>query len=247
MMRRYALSLLLLALPAVAPAQPSKPPPLSATAPKAAPVVIVSYPPAVVVRIDGKPVMTAVAGHPRVQRVANTRALILLGVKPESGPVADRRQDEGYYLRVGDAWMTATWLVGPWQPAALVPYQRRQLDAVAAELEKQGAVDPILLPARPPAGAVPQVFVTEVPATLVLFDGPPRYVPLAGTRLARATNADHEVLLDTAARKYFLRVDGEWLAASSLDGPWNAVAASALPAEVAGALPAARPGPSTSR
>ena len=45
----------------------------------APPQVIVSYSPAILVPIDGAPVMKPVPNHSRAQRVINTRALILKG------------------------------------------------------------------------------------------------------------------------------------------------------------------------
>ncbi len=45
----------------------------------APPQVLVSYSPAILVPIDGAPVLKPVPGHSRVQRVINTRALILKG------------------------------------------------------------------------------------------------------------------------------------------------------------------------
>jgi hypothetical protein len=51
------------------------------------PQVIVSYSPAILVPIDGAPVLKPVAGHSRVQRVINTRALILCYVRRSPGSI----------------------------------------------------------------------------------------------------------------------------------------------------------------
>ena len=59
------------------------------------PQVIVSYSPAILVPIDGAPVMKPVPGHSRFQRVINTRALIL------QGGLGDK-----FYMHVYDGWLS---------------------------------------------------------------------------------------------------------------------------------------------
>ena len=234
MPRSALLLVLLLACPPLAAQAPSPSAPASANpASRPAPQVFVSYPPAVVVRIDGRPTLGPVPGHSKVMRVANASALILFADRPDSEPVGDRVLREAYYLKVNGEWMTATWLVGPWKPARdLVPFLRRQLDKIADELGQQGLrVGVETSPA--PAGVVPKVYVSEVPAQLVLFDGPPRYAPIDGTRLARATNADHDVLLDGSTRTFYVPAHGVWLSGPALDGPWTVVPDGALPPDVA--------------
>lgn len=232
-MPRSALLLaLLLACPPLAAQAPA---PSAARAAAGGPVqqVFVSFPPAIVVRIDGEPTLGPVPGHPRVSRVTNASVVILFANRPNSEPLSDRQLHEAYYLKVNGQWMTASWLVGQWKPASdLVPLLRRQLDKIADELGQQGVRASVTTSPGPP-GAVPRVYVSEVPAQLVLFDGPPRYAPIEGTRLSRATNADHEVLLDGSTRTFYIPAQGVWLSAPALDGPWSVVPAGALPPEVA--------------
>lgn len=196
------------------------------------PQVIVSYPPAALVRVDGTPSLAPVPGHPRVQRVRNTRALILFAAKPDSAYLSDRSVDEAYYLRASDGWLTSTGIAGPWKPVDLVPFLRRQLDAIASSLEGTPGFEPVAVevaPGRPAA----RVFVTESPAELVVFTGPPRYEPIPGTRLTRAANADRMLVMDPATRTLYLRSGPQWLAAPHLDGPWRVAPAEALPADLA--------------
>lgn len=205
-----------------------------AQAPDAPPQVIVTHPPAALVRIDGAAALGPVPGHPRVQRVKNSRALILLASRPDTEYVGDRQKHDAYYVRVGDTWMTSAFLTGPWAPASLVPLLRRQLDAIATELERAGEVSPVVAAnATAAPGAMLHLFVTETPAELVVFAGPPQYAPVDGTRLLRASNADRDVLLDGGTRTYYVRTDGRWLAAPRLDGPWTFAAPDALPPDVA--------------
>ena len=69
----------------------------------APPQVIVSYSPAILVPIDGAPVLKPVPNHPHAQRVINTRALIL------QGGIGNK-----FYIHVYDGWLTASTINGPW-------------------------------------------------------------------------------------------------------------------------------------
>jgi len=75
----------------------------------APPWVIVSESPALLVPIDGDPVIRPVAGT-TFDRVINTRALIL---RPQGGTT--------FYLHVYDGWMTAGGIGGPWVQASMAP------------------------------------------------------------------------------------------------------------------------------
>jgi hypothetical protein len=98
------------------------------------------------------------------------------------------------------------------------------------------------------AQGAPAIVTSEVPAELVLFDGPPQFAPIVGTSLSWATNTTSDVLRDASAT--YLLLAGRWFRAPSLDGPWSFVAGDALPADfaripptsLAGAVLAAVPG-----
>ena len=67
----------------------------------APPQVLVSYSPAILVPIDGAPVLKPVPGHSNAQRVINTRALILQG-----------GLGNDFYIHVYDGWLTSSSIVG---------------------------------------------------------------------------------------------------------------------------------------
>ncbi len=70
------------------------------------PRVVVSYSPAILVPIDGAPVLKPVPSHSRAQRVINTRALILQGGFGNK-----------FYIHVYDGWLEADAISGPWVQA----------------------------------------------------------------------------------------------------------------------------------
>ena len=188
------------------------------------PRVLVSQVPAILVPVDGAPVLVDVKGAPGWQRVVNTRALIL---KSPSGPQ--------YFLRVYDGWMMAAALDGRWEQPFLPP---AGIDAAMKAASASGVVD--LLdggrrgnPKPSLANGVPAILVTQVPAELIVFDGPPDFVPLVGTALKWASNTRSDVLQDTAGGAYYVLLAGRWFRASALTGPWSFVASDALPADFA--------------
>jgi hypothetical protein len=221
------LPVLLLAAAVAAAQAPPKPAPGAVRLP---PQVITSFPPAALVRVNGPAVMVPVPGRSGMQRVGNSGALILLAQMPNDEYSSER--PVAYYLRLRDGWMSAAYLVGPWKPASLLPFIRRQLDAVANDLEKAGETAPVNVTLGDGKGPAPRVFVAESPAELVIFDGPPRYVPVAGTGLLRADNADRDLLMDRGSRTLYLAVDGEWLSAPALEGPWAFLDPGAVPADL---------------
>src|SRR5271154_2804108 len=90
------------------------------------PWVIVSYSPAILVPIDGAPVLKTVPANPQFQRVINTRALILQG------------PGQSFYIHVYDGWLQSNAITGPWAQSFNLP---SGMDSVAQTLATSGAVD----------------------------------------------------------------------------------------------------------
>ncbi len=182
------------------------------------PRVFVSDAPAVLVSIAGAPVLQRLADTP-FERVINTRTLML-------------RDARGYWLRVGDGWMTADALDGRWYPVDRVP---ATLDRIAGKLAASAHVDlPVGGAARPvPRDVAPAVFVSHTPAALVVFDGEPALEPIAGTTLLRARNTATHVIVDIVSGHYFALLSGRWFRAPGLQGPWAHVSARGLPRDFA--------------
>ncbi|MBO3707828.1 MAG: hypothetical protein J5X21_15715 [Candidatus Accumulibacter sp.] len=187
------------------------------------PRVIVSQSPAILVPIDGSPVIRLVAGS-RFERVINTQALI---VRPRQGSI--------WYLHVYDGWLAASALDGPWLPAGEAP---PGLADLARQLAGKGLVDlldggPKASPKPSLANGVPTIHVSQTPAELIVFKGQPNFVPITGTGLLWADNTTADVLVNTANDDYYTLLSGRWYRAQSLNGPWTFVAANALPADFA--------------
>ena len=170
----------------------------------APPQVIVSYSPAILVPIDGAPVLKPVPNHSRAKRVINTRALILQG-----------GIGNGYYIHVYDGWLASTSIEGPWTQAMPGPFMQREMDAIAQELAKTGTVDlldggPKATPKPSLANGVPTIYTAQGPTELIVFSGQPDFVPIVGTQLLWASNTTNDVLIDTANNNYYVLLAGRW-------------------------------------
>jgi len=191
------------------------------------PQVIVSYSPAILVPIDGAPVLKPVPNHSRAKRVINTRALILQGGLTDA-----------YYMHVYDGWLSATSISGPWTQAYPGPFMASEMNAIATELSKQGVVDLLdggakANPKPSLANGVPTIYTAQAPAELIVFKGQPDFVPVVGTQLLWASNTTSDVLINTANSNYYALLAGRWFSASGLGGPWTFVASNALPPDFA--------------
>jgi hypothetical protein len=191
------------------------------------PRVIVSYSPAILVPIDGAPVLKPIPNHARFQRVINTRALIVQG-----------GLDSSHYIHVYDGWLASNSLSGPWSQAFLGPVMKNEFDRIAQDLAKSGAVD--LLDGGPKANpkpslskGVPTIYTSQVPAELIVFSGQPDFVPIVGTQLLWASNTTNDALIDITSNNYYVLLAGRWFRSASLSGPWTFIPSNALPADFA--------------
>jgi len=184
------------------------------------PVIIVSYSPAVLVPIDGKPVLRAVPDT-RFERVINTRALILRIKKGST-----------YYLHVYDGWLSASTVDGPWVQATDTP---ASIDDITHKLAESGQVDLLdggnAQPKPSLANGVPTIYVPHVPAELIVFKGQPNFQPISGTSLLWAGNTTADVIVNTGNNNIYVLLSGRWYMAPSLDGPWTYIASTNLPAD----------------
>ena len=188
------------------------------------PRIIVSHVPAILVPIDGAPVLRPVASNPRFERVINTRALVLRDTV-----------EKFYFMHVYDGWLQTPALDLPWTVPFIAP---PGIDAIARAAMASRGVDMLIgdPKANPPpslAKSVPQIVTSTIPAELIVFNGPPDFVPIAGTTLRWATDTGSDVLQDATTNNYFVLLAGRWFSGAALSGPWAFVASNALPPDFA--------------
>src|SRR5262245_1382203 len=139
---------------AQAESAPQKPVPVKNDVPK----IYFSAGPAVLVQVDGQPVLRQVPGY-ELLRVINTYAVLLF----------DQAQGT-YYLHVVGRWAAAQSLDGPW---AVSSRHLASLDPILKMLARQGQVhtldDPGAYVTRSAAeGVFPAIYVSTVPAELIM-------------------------------------------------------------------------------
>ncbi|MBP7867279.1 MAG: hypothetical protein KA419_15180 [Acidobacteria bacterium] len=192
------------------------------------PRVYFSMTPALLVLVDGEPVLRPMEGT-GLQRVINTRVLL-----------ANDPKDGVYYLRIMDGWMSAKTLDGGWAPVKKAP---RSLAKALAAATAAGQVDvlegqplegdsgekmTLELAAR--SGKVPAILVSLVPAELIQTQGTPQTEAIPGTGLLWVTNTGSNLFTDPATSHYYVLLSGRWFRSTALAGPWEFVAGSQLPA-----------------
>jgi len=197
------------------------------------PVILVSSSPAVLLRLKGQPVLTAVP-KTRLKYVANT-----------SWPLFQDSTNGHFYLLANNLWLETNRLEGPWRRVTRLPEDFRHLPADDRFTAVRKSVPP------PPVrgSTVPEVLYATSAAAVILFDGPPAFAPITGTQLERATNTRSPVFRLNPGGTYYYLVVGRWFSAPSLKGPWSD-ATSSLPTDFsnippdspAGAVLAAVPG-----
>src|SRR6516164_8139335 len=72
-----------------------------------------------------------------------------------------------------------------------------------------------------PASQVPKVFVSTMPAEMILLRGEPNYLTVGSTKLLWVSNTDSDVFrLGKTGTVYFLTA-GRWFSAPDFTGPWT--------------------------
>jgi hypothetical protein len=167
------------------------------------PQIFVSTQPAILLAVEGKPVLAPIKGS-KLQFVLNTGWDLFFDPSPSQ-----------YYLLAGQTWLTAKSLDGGWSAAAKLPAEFSKLSAANGWEHVQKAA----ASKTTKTSQVPKVFFTNQPAELIAFAGEPAFKNIPGTQLSYATNTDGWVFKDPT--QFYYLVTGRWFRASTLEGPWT--------------------------
>jgi uncharacterized membrane protein YgcG len=169
------------------------------------PFIFVSYSPAILLGIDGEPVLSDLE-HTDLKFVVNT-----------VWPLFQYKKNSNYYFLVNNIWLTASDLHGPWSRATDLPRDFKKLPDSGKFAEAKKEVPPPQV-SNP---MIPAVFYSTVPAEVLLFDGQPTYAQIPGTQLVYATNTSSPIFVYSATQTYYYLASGRWFSASDLTGPWT--------------------------
>ena len=178
-------------------------------------IIFVTHP-AMLVSIDGEPKLQKIE-NTQIMRVINTPFIILFDTKSKT-----------YYLQTGRDWMKADDVMGPW---AFEPKPPSMIIITAARLSEPDTGDDDTSTSADLKK--PELIVTKEPTELIVSEGEPAYSPIKGTNLLYMSSTDSDVFMEIDSQKYFVLLSGRWYSSTSLNGPWNYVAADSLPADFA--------------
>src|SRR2546423_6247928 len=180
------------------------------------PKIFVGYRPSILLSVNGEPVLSVVP-NTNLQFVVNTQWPLFFD---ESGST--------YYLAVGQQWLTAKKLDGQWSATKQLPPEMSKVPQ-----DKQwSALKKFIPPPANPKGVTPDVFYSDKPAEVILFDGQPVYAQIPDTQLEYATNTNSVVFVYKPKQQFYYVIAGRWFSASDLQGPWT-YATPDLPADFA--------------
>jgi hypothetical protein len=180
------------------------------------PFIFVSYAPAILLGVDGEPVLSEIP-KTDLKFVVNTMWLLFFS-----------KSNSQYYLLMNNIWLTAGDLHGPWSRATRLS---RAFDKMP-DSGKFADAKKMIPPPEVSNPIVPQVFYSTVPSEVILFDGHPSYTQIPGTQLVYANNTDSPLFVYSGTQTYYYLAAGRWFSAQELTGPWT-FASLNLPADFA--------------
>jgi hypothetical protein len=173
------------------------------------PDIIYRDQPALLIMIDGDPVMRKIENSP-YQAVINTPYPLLLDTKKKI-----------YYLNAGkNVWYQAKKPTGPYDYIANPPSDIAKM-VDQSEMEDS---DEIVT-----AENAPEIVARTGPAELIVTEGVAEFKPLVDDLLV-ITNSASDIFMHVSEQKYYIVLSGRWFQSSSMQGPWAFVKSDALPA-----------------
>jgi hypothetical protein len=164
------------------------------------PRIFVGYRPSILLSVNGEPVLSEVP-NTNLKFVVNTQWPLFLD-----------QGNSAYYLAVGQQWLTATSLEGPWSPTTKLPP-----DMSKVPQDKQwSALKKFIPPTANTKSATPDVFYSDKPAEIILFDGQPVYAQIPTRSLNTQEHKQRRVCAKPTQQFYYLTA-GRWFSAPD---PW---------------------------
>ena len=178
-----------------------------------APDVFFVTEPAVLVLIDGEPILKK-DENSGLQYVVNTAFFIVYDDKSRL-----------YYLKGGEWWYSAKNPKGDYVWTEKVPSNVEKFSEQAFKGEETD-VDSLSLN----LDEAPDVILSTTPAELLISDGEPQMEPVSGTDLLYVKNSESDIIMDIDDQKYYILIAGRWYSSSSMNSnSWTFINPEALP------------------
>ena len=169
------------------------------------PTIFYSTKPAILVNFDGEPIWSPIRDND-LKFAVNT-----------NWDVFQQESSRTYYLRNDRVWLKASDVRGPWTAAGTLPASFTKLPNDENWRDVKAALPGV----APTAGSLPGVFVSTVPAELILLKGEPAYAQVNGTRLLWVSNTESDLFRLGASGYWYYLVSGRWFSAPAVTGPWT--------------------------
>jgi uncharacterized membrane protein YgcG len=178
------------------------------------PPIFFSKTPAVIVVLDGEPIWSPIKEND-LQYAVNT-----------NWDLFQYTPTKTFYLRNNDTWLKTADLKGAWTTAGALPDSFKKLPAEDNWKEVKANV-----PGKPlAASAVPKIFVSMLPAELILLTGEPNYLVVGKSELLWVSNTESDLFRMGKTGPLYYLVAGRWFTAFDFNGPWTFATPSLPPA-----------------
>ena len=169
--------------------------------------------PAVLVLIDGEPIMKP-TDQSNLVKVLNTPYFLVL----------DTSKDK-YYLNGGSWWYESDYLETGWVVIKKVPSNVRKYneslkskETTSMDSEDSKIKDP------------PDIILSTKPAELITSNGSPEFSAIEGTNLLYLSNSENDVIKDNSSGQFYTLISGRWFRSGSLEmSSWAYVNPNNLP------------------
>ena len=174
------------------------------------PPIFYSASDAILVNIDSDPIWSPIMGND-LKFAVNT-----------NWDLFQYTTDNTYFLRYEKSWLKAADLKGPWQPAGKLPDSFKTLPGEKDKENDNWKEVRDALPGKSlNASQVPKVFVSTMPAEMILLRGPASYVTVGNTKLLWVNNTESDVFRMTRTGPVYFLTSGRWFSAPDFTGPWT--------------------------
>ena len=182
--------------------------------------VAVNFDPPPIFYSEREAAVVSFLGEPRFTKIEGNA--MEFGLNTNWDVFRDPRTGAHYLLYRG-GWMTAQDLAkGPWTATTSLPSDLKKLP--------KGGWERVLksIPGEK-LKTVPQIFVSNRPAEIILTTGRPTFADIPGTGLAEVSNSKNTLFFHKGESQFYFLAAGRWFRAKDLNGPW-AFATTSLPA-----------------
>ncbi|NOX86374.1 MAG: carbohydrate-binding family V/XII [Chlorobi bacterium] len=165
--------------------------------------------PAVLITIDGDPIIKEVQGQ-KFEYVVNTPFFIV-------------EKKNKYYIKGGKFWYVSSEVISGYAETEKVPSDIKKFaEENLPETEQDSITEKM--------DKAPELIVVTKPSELISTEGKPEYSAINDTKLLYVSNTSDDIVMDISTQELYILLAGRWFKSKSLeDGSWTFVEPADLP------------------